>query len=311
MTMLNYESRELDRLFVPTAVDPHESENVSGPPLNAFQESWRRLRQNRGALVSLYLLLFLGLMAVVGPWMSRYTYFDTNYSAAYQGPNADHWLGTDKFGRDQWVRIWQGTRISLLIALLAAALDLCIGVAYGAVSALLGGRTDTIMQRIIEILVSVPSLIVVILLMMAMKPGIFTIIVAMVITGWVNMARLVRAQILKLKEQEFVLAARTLGASNSRLILTHLVPNTVGVIVINTMFTIPSAIFTEAFLSFIGLGLQEPMASLGVLINTGYQSLNTNYYLLLFPALIIIAIMVGFNILADGLRDALDPRMRK
>ncbi|WP_010494036.1 ABC transporter permease [Paenibacillus elgii] len=309
--MLNYESRELDRLFVPTAVDPHESENVSGPPLNTFQESWRRLRQNRGALVSLYLLLFLGLMAMVGPWMSHYTYFDTNYSAAYQGPNADHWLGTDKFGRDQWVRIWQGTRISLLIALLAAALDLCIGVAYGAVSALLGGRTDTIMQRIIEILVSVPSLIVVILLMMAMKPGIFTIIVAMVITGWVNMARLVRAQILKLKEQEFVLAARTLGAGNSRLILTHLVPNTIGVIVINTMFTIPSAIFTEAFLSFIGLGLQEPMASLGVLINTGYQSLNTNYYLLLFPALIIIAIMVGFNILADGLRDALDPRMRK
>ncbi len=167
------------------------------------------------------------------------------------------------------------------------------------------------MQRIIEILVSVPSLIVVILLMMAMKPGMFTIIVAMVITGWVNMARLVRAQILKLKEQEFVLAARTLGASNSRLILTHLVPNTVGVIVIHTMFTIPSAIFTEAFLSFIGLGLQEPMASLGVLINTGYQSLNTNYYLLLFPALIIIAIMVAFNMLADGLRDALDPRMRK
>ncbi|KEQ24421.1 ABC transporter permease [Paenibacillus tyrfis] len=309
--MLNYESRELDRLFVPTTVDAHESESVSGPPLNAFQESWRRLRQNRGALVSLYLLLLLGLLAVVGPWMSHYTYFDTNYSSAYQGPNADHWLGTDKFGRDQWVRIWQGTRISLLIALLAAALDLCIGVAYGAVSALLGGRTDTIMQRIIEILVSVPSLIVVILLMMAMKPGIFTIIVAMVITGWVNMARLVRAQILKLKEQEFVLAARTLGASNTRLILTHLVPNTIGVIVINTMFTIPSAIFTEAFLSFIGLGLQEPMASLGVLINTGYQSLNTNYYLLLFPALIIIAIMVGFNILADGLRDALDPRMRK
>ena len=167
------------------------------------------------------------------------------------------------------------------------------------------------MQRIIEILVGIPSLIIIILLMMVMPAGIGTIIIAMSITGWVNMARLVRAQILKLKSQEFVLAARILGTNSRKIILKHLIPNTMGVIVINTMFTIPSAIFTEAFLSFIGIGLSEPRASLGVLINNGYQVLHNFPHLLIYPAIVIVLIMVCFSILGDGLRDALDPRMRK
>ncbi|WP_211745841.1 ABC transporter permease [Paenibacillus sp. Marseille-Q4541] len=308
---MKQEVENLDALFTPSVARPDDREKISRESLTAFQDSWRRLRKNKAAMFSLVILIIMLVLAVVGPWMGNHNYYDTNYDAVYQKPSAEHWFGTDKFGRDQWARIWEGTRVSLLIAVLAAALDLVVGVIYGAVSALLGGKTDNVMQRIIEIMTGIPSLIIIILLMMIMKPGILTIMIAMSITGWVNMARLVRAHILKLKSQEFVLAARTLGTSNSRIILKHLVPNTIGIIVINTMFTIPSAIFTEAFLSFIGLGLQSPMSSLGVLINDGFASLTTQPYLMVYPSIVIILIMVTFNILGDGLRDALDPRMRK
>nr|WP_171016678.1 ABC transporter permease [Pseudalkalibacillus caeni] len=298
-------------MFDPVHVNEEDQEKISSPPLTAFQDSWLRLKKNKGALISLFALIAILLLAVFGPYMNEYTYEQTNYDAAYQGPSSEHWLGTDKFGRDQWTRIWQGTRISLYIAFLAAFLDLLIGVTYGMISALFGGKVDNVMQRIIEILIGIPNLIIVILLIMLLKPGIFTITVAMVITGWVNMARLVRAQIFKLKGQEFILSSLTLGASKFRLITRHLLPNTLGLIIITMMFTIPSAIFTEAFLSFIGLGLQEPHASLGVLINDGYQAMKNQPYLLIYPAIVIIAIMVSFNMLADGLRDAIDPRMRK
>lgn len=198
-----------------------------------------------------------------------------------------------------------------MIALVAAVLDLVVGVLYGAVSALLGGRVDAIMQRIIEILVGIPSLIIVILFLMAFPAGVGTIIAALSITGWVNMARLVRAEILKLKNQEFVMASHVLGSNNFYIIMKDLIPNTVGIIVIQVMFTIPSAIFTEAFLSFIGIGLAEPQASLGVLINGGYQVLQNYPHVLVCPAIVIVLIMVCFSILGDGLRDALDPQMRK
>lgn len=300
-----------DDLFDVVGRREGDGERIGRPPMSAFKDSWLRLKKNKGAVASLILLVIIALLAIVGPHMTEYKYYQTDYGAAYQPPSQDHWLGTDKFGRDQWTRIWQGTRISLYIAFLAALLDLVIGVTIGAVSALFGGKVDNALQRLIEVLVGIPHLIVVILLIMLMKPGIITITVAMVITGWVNMARLVRAQIFKLKEQEFVLAAKSLGSSNKRLILHHLIPNTIGLIVINMMFTIPSAIFTEAFLSFIGLGLQEPHASLGVLINDGFKAMRNHFYLLAYPAVVIIAIMVSFNILADGLRDALDPKMRK
>ena len=288
-----------------------EGEVIHSKSVSIWKESWIRLKKNKAAIVSLVVLIIITIMAIFAPIFSSYTYYDTDYAKVYQPPSAENWFGTDKFGRDQWVRIWEGTRISLFIALLAAMLDLIIGVIYGAVSALYGGKVDSFLQRIIEILVGIPNLVIVILLMMVLKPGIITITVAMVLTGWVTMARLVRAQIYKLKNQEFILASRTLGASNKRLIWSHLLPNTLGIIVINMMFTIPAAIFTEAFLSFIGLGLQEPQASLGVLINDGFDAMRNNFYLLAYPATIIILLMVSFNLLADGLRDALDPKMRK
>lgn len=288
-----------------------KSEEISRPSISAWKEGWLRLKQNKGTLVSIGVLLILLVLAIVGPHLNAFDYQETNYDNVYSSPDSEHWLGTDKFGRDQWTRLWEGTRISLYIAILAALLDILIGITYGSISGFKGGRTDNIMQRIIEILVGIPNLVIVILLIMIMRPGILTITIALVITGWVNMARLVRGQVLKLKTQEYVLAARALGAGTKRIITSHMIPNTMGIIIVNMMFTIPNAIFMEAFLSFIGLGLQEPLASLGVLINDGFQSMRSHFYLLIFPSVVIIALMVCFNLLADGLRDALDPRMRK
>lgn len=301
----------MDELFVKVYVDESEKEHIARPNLTALQDGWLRLKKNKAAVVCLFTLIAIGLLAILAPEFSRYSYKETNYDIIYQIPSMKHLFGTDQFGRDLWVRTWMGTRISLLIAFVAALLDLTLGVTYGAVSALAGGKVDAVMQRIIEVLVGIPHLIIVILLMMVMPAGIWTIVVALSITGWVNMARLVRGSILKLKNQEFVLAARVLGTSTTGIIWKHLIPNTVGVIVINAMFTIPSAIFTEAFLSFIGIGMQEPKASLGVLINNGYQVLRNFPHVLIFPAIVIVLIMVCFSILGDGLRDALDPRMRK
>lgn len=298
-------------LFEKAVVGSDEKEHIASPSLTAFQDGWLRLKKNKAAVVSLTVLAVILLLAVLGPALAKYTYFETDYKNTFQSPTAAHPFGTDQFGRDQWARIWQGTRISLLIAVAAAFIDLFIGVSFGAVSALFGGRVDAVMQRIIEILVGIPQLIIVILMMMVMPAGVWTVVLALSITGWVNMARLVRAQILKLKNLEFVMAARVLGTGSRAIILKHLIPNTVGVIVINVMFTIPSAIFTEAFLSFIGIGLAEPKASLGVLINNGYQVLHNFPYLLVYPAIVIVLIMVCFSILGDGLRDALDPRMRR
>ncbi|KGK90246.1 ABC transporter permease [Clostridium sp. HMP27] len=298
-------------LFEHAIVDNGEKERIASPSLTAFQDGWLRLRKNKAAVVSLAVLAIIIMAAIFGPVFSKYSYYATDYKNTYQGPTIAHPFGTDQFGRDQWTRIWHGTRISLLIAVAAACIDLFIGVSFGSVSALLGGRIDAIMQRIIEILVGIPHLIIVILLMMVMPAGVWTVVIALSITGWVNMARLVRAQILKLKNLEFVMAAQVLGTSSRGIILKHLIPNTIGVIVINVMFTIPSAIFTEAFLSFIGIGLAEPKASLGVLINNGYQVLHNYPYLLIFPAIVIVLIMVCFSILGDGLRDALDPKMRQ
>ena len=221
------------------------------------------------------------------------------------------WLGTDTLGRDQWTRLWLGTRVSLTIALVAAAIDLVVGVAYGGISAYYGGRVDNVMQRILEVLVGIPNLVVILLMILVLQPGIVSIIIALSITGWIGMARIVRGEVLKLKNQEFVLAARTLGTSNGKIISKHLIPNISGIIIINTMFTIPSAIFFEAFLSFIGLGLVPPNASLGTLINSGFDNLRLYPYLLVYPAVLISVIMIAFNLIADGLRDAFDPKMHK
>ncbi|MBY0124337.1 oligopeptide ABC transporter permease [Bacillus sp. S/N-304-OC-R1] len=328
-----------DEMFQP-AVSDRSPEAINRPVMTYWQEVWRRFRKNKAAFTGLILITIILALAIFGPYANDHGYDEQNLTRANlppKVPGLEHiswlgfngvdiqgvdryetsdvkeyfWFGTDNLGRDLWTRVWEGTRISLYIAFLAATIDLIIGVAYGGISAYYGGRIDNIMQRIVEVLVGIPSLIVVILLILVLQPGIVSITLAMVITGWVGMARIVRGQILKLKEQEYVLASRTLGAKDRRLIWKHLIPNTMGPIIITTMFTIPTAIFTEAFLSFIGLGLQPPIASLGTLINDGYKLMRIYPHMLAFSSIIISLIMISFNLIGDGLRDALDPKMRK
>jgi oligopeptide transport system permease protein len=299
-------------LFGSIKVDEGEGERISGPPIGFWKDSWIRLKKNRGALASLVVIFVLFAMAfVIGPLLSQYGPYAQDLSRRFVGPSTGFWFGTDEFGRDMWTRVWAGTRVSLYIAFLAALLDMSVGVIYGAVSGFIGGRTDDVMQRGIEIMVGIPYLVVAILAMVVFQPGIITISIALGITGWVYMARIVRGRMLQLKEQEFALAARSLGASGSRLVRKHLIPNSLGPIIVNLMFTIPSAIFAEAFLSFIGLGIQVPEASLGSLIDDGAGEMRFHPYLLWFPAAIFCLLMICFNLLGDGLRDAFDPKMRK
>lgn len=221
------------------------------------------------------------------------------------------WLGTDSLGRDQWTRLWTGTRVSLIIAFVAAMISLFIGVAYGGIAGYYGGKVDDILMRILEVLIGIPNLVVILLMMLFLEPGITSIVIALTLTGWTGMARIVRGEVMKMKNQEFVLAARTLGQSNWKIITKHLLPNISGIIIINTMFNIPDAIFFEAFLSFIGLGISPPDASLGTLINTGFDNLLLYPYMLIFPAILISVIMIAFNLIGDGLRDAFDPKMHR
>lgn len=297
--------------FKPLSESNRNSERIVRVQLSYWKDVWRRLKLNKGAIFGLTVLSILTFMAIFGPFMTAYDYQEQVLLDANLSPNADHWFGTDDLGRDLWARVWWGTRISLFIGIVAAVLDLLIGVIYGSVSGYLGGRVDNVMMRIIEILMGIPNLILIILIMIFLDPGITAIIIAMVITGWMGMARLVRGQILQLKEQEYVLAARALGADTRRLLFKHLVPNTMGPIIVSITFTVPGAIFFEAFLSFIGLGLRPPLSSLGVLINDGYKLMQIFPYQFIIPAITISLIMLSFNLLGDGLRDALDPKLRK
>ena len=221
-----------------------------------------------------------------------------------------HYFGTDALGRDIWTRVWEGTRISLLIAVLAVVLDVVIGATYGMIAGYLGGKVDFVMQRFVEVLTSIPNLIIMMLLLLVLEPGIPAICLALAMTGWVNMSRIVRAQVLKLKSEEYVLASRTLGAPVSSILFKDILPNTMGQIIITFMLSVPNAIFFEAFLAFIGLGVPIPMASLGTLINDGYKSAMLYPAQVLLPALVLSILMLSFNLLGDGLRDAIDPQMR-
>lgn len=281
------------------------------PSLNYWADAWRRLKKNKLAMFGLVTLIILSLLAIFGPLFTSNTYATQHLKEINLRPNAQYWLGTDDFGRDMWARIWWGTRISLMIGLIAAALDLIVGVIYGGISAYFGGKVDMVMQRFIEIVYSIPYLLIAILLIMVLGSGVTSIILAYAITGWVTMARLVRGQMLILKEQEFVLAARTLGAKPWRIIMKHLIPNAMSVVVVQITFVVPSAIFVEAFLSVIGLGIKPPLSSLGNLLNDGASVLRYHPHRLIYPTIVFSLILLSFNLLGDGLRDALDPKMRK
>lgn len=281
------------------------------PHVGFRRDAWMRLKKNRAAMAGLGIIIFIGLLAILGPLFSPYSYSDQSLADANQPPSAAHWFGTDNLGRDLATRICYGARISLSIGIVASLINLGIGVLYGGVSGYFGGRIDSVMMRIVDILYGIPLLLYVILLMVVLKPGLLNVFIALGLVYWLRMARIVRAQVLSLKELEYILAARVLGASHERLIFGHLLPNSLGPIIVTLTLSIPEAIFIEAFLSFIGLGVSAPMASWGVLASEGVVTLRSYPFQLLSPAVAISLTMLGFNFLGDGLRDALDPRMRR
>lgn len=299
-------------LFEPLEHDDKSLKEIVRPGETYWQDAWRRLKQNKVAIIALIVLILLLLAAVIGPHLTKYDYRTNNMSMLDKPPSAEHWFGTDGLGRDIFVRNLYGIRISISVGIVSAILNLVIGVIFGGISGYSGGRIDNIMMRIVDILYSIPVTLYVILLMVILGEAKLTnTFIALGISYWVGMARMVRGQVLTLKQQEFILAAKALGASNRRLMLRHLIPNCMGPIIVMLTMSIPSAIFTEAFLSYIGLGVAAPMASLGVLCNEAVQSYRSYPFQLFFPAITLCIIMVGFNLFGDGLRDALDPKMRK
>lgn len=263
------------------------------------------------ALLGLIIIVCLIVVAIFGPIFSSHTYDEQNLMMTNSPPSWEHWFGTDNLGRDIFIRVLYGARISLAIGIVASLLNLFIGVIYGGIAGFCGGKIDRIMMNIVDILYSVPTLLYVILLMVILKPGLINIFIALGIGYWLQMARIVRGQILSMKEQEFILAARTIGVSKKRILFRHLLPNAMGAIIVTMTLAIPDAIFTEAFLSFIGLGVSAPMASWGVLASEGVNNLRAYPFQLFFPAVAISVTMLAFNFLGDGLRDVLDPKMRR
>ncbi len=298
-------------MFKPVEKDIEGAEAIVRPSVTYWQDAWRRLKQNRLAMIGLWVIVIITLIAVFGPVLSPYSYSDQSLFDQNMYVSKEHWLGTDDLGRDLLTRIMYGARISLTVGFLASLINLTVGVVYGGVSGYYGGHIDNIMMRIVEILSGIPLLLYVILLMVVLKPGLQNILIALGLVYWLGMARIVRGQILSLKEQDYVLAARTIGADNSRIIYKHLIPNAMGPIIVTATLNIPQAIFTEAFLSFIGLGVNAPMASWGVLANDALPSFRSYPWQLFFPAIAISITMLAFNFLGDGLRDALDPKQRK
>lgn len=306
-------------LFTPLSEEEKNFEQIVRPSVGYWADAWRRLKNNKVALFSLIMIVVVVLFAFLGPVIMEklmgYTYYDTNLSGTDLRPSAQHWFGTDNLGRDLFVRVMYGSRYSLIIAISAAAINLVIGVLYGGIAGFFGGKVDNIMMRIVDVLYSIPTQIYVIILMATFKKegstGLTTIILAMAISYWVGMARIVRGDILSLKQQEFVLAAKALGASKTRILFRHLIPNCLGSILVTLTLFVPQAIFTEAFLSFIGLGINAPLASLGTLANDASGLLSTAAYQLLFPAGAICIIILAFNLFGDGLTEALDPKNKR
>ena len=319
--------------------DTQSAEHISGPSLSFMQNVWIRFKQNKAAMISAVIIIVMVVIAFGSSfWINNSSLVKSapqyaNLPAKWKGfdwlngvngkikqngvwtdayasiPAGKYFMaGTDYLGRSLAQRIIYGTKISLIVAIVAAFFDLAIGVTYGIISGWKGGMTDNIMQRIIEIISSIPTLIILVLMLVVLKPGITSIILALAISSWTTMARQIRAETLSLKNEEYVLAARSLGESTFKIATKHLIPNLSSIIIIQTMYTIPSAIFFEAFLSFIGIGISAPETSLGVLLNEGQKNFQFLPYQMWYPAAVLCVLMIAFNLLGDGLRDAFDPK---
>ena len=276
-----------------------------------WEDAWIKLRKNRMALIGLGLLVFLCVVSLLTPWIAPYGYEEQNLLLGATPPSAAHLLGTDIFGRDMLTRIMWGGRVSLMVGFIATAVALAIGVIYGAVAGFVGGRVDMVMMRLVDILYALPFMIFIILLMVVFGRNLLLLFFAIGAVEWLTMARIVRGQVMSLRKQEFVEAAHSLGLSQWIIIRRHIIPNTLGPVIVYTTLTIPSVMLLEAFLSFLGLGIQPPQSSWGLLINYGVETMEEYPWLLIFPGIALSLTLFALNFLGDGLRDALDPRTSK
>ena len=345
------ENRELKKNPLSFQIDPKKFEMATEEEkaqqltqresVSFFKDAMRRLARNRMAMICLFILIVISVIAFVVPYFYPYTYTQQDVTAKHLGPFEysrkemakiakgqdvfPHIMGTDNLGRDYCIRVIYGTRISLMVGFISALIVVCIGIIYGSISGYFGGKVDLIMMRIVDIIYSLPDVLIVILLSVAIKdiigqskndliirlgPGMISIFIVFGLLYWVSMARQVRGQVLSIKEQEYVLAARASGAKASHIIRKHMIPNCVSVIIITAAMQIPSAIFTESFLSFVGMGVSMPMPSLGSLASDARSGLISSPYLLIVPAGAIFLIVLSFNLLGNGLRDAFDPKLR-
>lgn len=288
-----------------------DSDAIVRPTVTYWQDAWRRLRKNPIAIFSMILLTVSILLMIFGPIISGENYVAIDALMKNKPADGVHWFGTDILGRDLFSRVFIGARASLIVAIACTGIQIVVGCAYGGIMAYFGGWIDEVMMRIVEILTSIPSLLVTLLIMMVLGQNMAALLVAMCITSWCGTARQMRGMIMQLRESEYVMAAETLGASPAWVIRKHLIPNTLSILILNVATSIPGYIFTEASLSFLGMGLKEPTISLGVLISNGQSVLDLYPYQIFYPALVLCVIVLAFNLLGDGLRDALDPRLRQ
>lgn len=301
-----------DNDFTIVGVDDSATESFARKPVTYWGDAMRRFRQNKVAVFAFFLLCAMILMTIIVPMVSPYDYSKQDLPSRKQWPSAVHWFGTDDLGRDLFTRVWQGGRVSIAIGVIGSLVVAVIGCIYGGIAAYFGGWVDMLMMRIVEVLSSVPNLLVVIMLSIVLdSSSIPTLLFAMTITGWCPIARLVRSQMLQISRSEYVMAARVMGVSPLNIVVRHMIPNTISIIIVNITFRIPGFIFSEAFLSYVGLGVQPPNTSWGALASAGQNSILFYPYMMLFPSLLIALTMLCFTLMGDGLRDALDPKLRR
>lgn len=300
-----------DEMFDPAALKRDNDEAIVRKSITYWQDVWQRFRKDPLAMMGMIIILIMTVAAIFVPMFSPYTYSGMDLTNMNASPSWAHLCGTDQMGRDLFIRIMYGARISLAIGLVAAAINFVIGVLYGGIAGYVGGKTDMIMMRIVDILIALPSMLYIVLIMLVLGSSVGSVIIALCFTSWIGTARVVRSEVMHLKHSEYVLSARLSGATLWKILVTHLVPNAMGPIIVSTAFLIPNAIFSEAFLSFLGIGIQAPQASWGTLANDARSTLLTYPYQMIFPVLAICVTMFSFNFIGDGLRDALDPRLKK
>lgn len=303
-------TKKTDERFEFVDQDTLYADEVVRKNIGFWADAARRFKQNKVAMFFLCVLAFLLVMSVLGPIIAGKDYITINGDAQNLAPSAEYWFGTDSLGRDMFSRCWVGLRTSLVIAVISAVVQLVVGCLYGAIMATAGGIVDEVMMRIVEVISCVPNLILVTLLLVIMGDGYIQLLIALSITSWCGTARLVRGQILKLRESEYVMASKAMGGSNMHRIIKHLLPNTVGLLILELAQSIPGVIFSETSLSFLGIGLMPPDFSLGSMLSQGQSSMAFYPFQLIFPCILLSLLVLSFNVVGDALRDALDPQLR-